>query len=126
MMKVCTNRIKRIAQQEVNFDLRYNHCAFIISKDKILAKEVNQKKTHPLIIKYGYKMNAHLHAELAVVIKHGITNCHNSTLVVVRVRSNGDLALSKPCDCCSRMIFEIGFRSVYFSTDDGTLEEMER
>jgi len=41
----------------------------------------------------------------------------------IRWTKNGDIANSKPCIHCQRVLFNLGFKTVVFSTDRGTFEK---
>lgn len=41
----------------------------------------------------------------------------------IRWTKNGDIANSKPCLHCRRVLFDLGFKTIVFSTDDGTFEK---
>jgi len=51
------------------------------------------------------------HAEARVMLKAG----WGSTVYVARVMKNGELALSKPCANCERMMRARGVKKVYYS-----------
>lgn len=104
--------------------MRYNHTATILYKGAPIISASNQAKTHPLIRKYGYEEHSHLHAELAAIIKLGKTNCRAFVLVVQRVKKNGELGLSKPCEHCEEVLRLLNFKHVYYSTDEQTFEKL--
>lgn len=72
------------------------------------------------IISYGYNKISKstvaftIHAELDALGK--IKNKSDTyDLYVVRINSNGDFMLSKPCDNCIKNILKTGIRYIYFS-----------
>lgn len=54
------------------------------------------------------------HAEARVMLKAG----WGSTVYVARVLKNGDLALSKPCRHCERLMRARGVKKVYYTISD--------
>jgi deoxycytidylate deaminase len=122
-MKVLS-RIEEIAYAlEPNRNGTYFHCAAIFKRNKILSIGVNSFKTHPLAIKYGYD-NGNVHAELAAVVKMGLTNCSGLSIAVLRIGRNNKLAMSKPCCHCNKLIYNLGFKSVYFTDRNGKWENL--
>ncbi len=110
-------KFRDLALDKVDFSQRYSHVAFVLSGNRIIDSETNKPKTHPAIKKHGYPEHSHLHAELAVSIRHGKLDCSDYSLVVVRIRSNKQLALSRPCKTCERVLRALCYKRVYYSLD---------
>lgn len=47
------------------------------------------------------------------------------SIIVIRV-SNGELAMSKPCSCCTDIMKKLGIKKIYYSTGDKRIFECER
>ncbi len=62
--------------------------------------------------KYGEKM---LHSELAALIKFrgDYSDLQRCSLINTRINRHNIIGMSKPCECCNRMIKEIGFKKVF-------------
>lgn len=84
--------------------------AAIARKNKVLAAAHNLVKTHP---RFGSKEFKTLHAEghaIYKAIRAGIDICGCSIYVY---RGKGTLA--KPCPCCTKLIFDYGIKTIYYS-----------
>lgn len=98
----------------------YLHWSFIVQKNKILGRGKN-KVGKPYYNGFGYSDISKIHSEGDVYRRvKGIIES-NLTFEVINIRLNrqGDLRLSKPCDCCFRFLNFVGCKTVYFSTDLG-------
>lgn len=95
------------------------HFSFIMKKKKIVSFGYNNAwKTSSLAAKYGHRFSC-IHSELMAIknFPYHISELCNFTFVNVRLRRNGDIALSKPCQCCSRMLDAFGISEVYYTTN---------
>lgn len=102
--------------------------------EETLKRSHNSKSKHGCIVIWpggmifmvnGSRKDKGFHAEMNAV--HLIPRKHakSAILYVWRVRTNGDLALSKPCKRCERIIKRRGIRNVYYSTEDQDFEKLE-
>jgi hypothetical protein len=48
--------------------------------------------------------------------------CSGLDICVIRIKKNGHLSNSKPCDNCQRILKKLGFRNVIYSTGNMDLE----
>ena len=48
-----------------------------------------------------------------------------TTILVVRVRKDGTLGMSKPCDNCVAQLIDAGIRKVIYSNNDGMFQTMK-
>lgn len=111
--------------RESKNETRYKHVAFILRNKKTMCVGVNKRKSHPAIHRHPYKHHcANIHAELDAVIRHGKTDCSDNTLVVMRVKKDGSLGNSKPCIGCQHVLDQVGFKSVYYSTENGAFAQL--
>ena len=85
---------------------------------------MNRKRSHPKCNQTPYNTTGwnDLHAEMDAAIRLGRTNCKSLTIVVMRIRSNGKLGLSKPCPGCMHLIEQLGFKKVYYSAEQNFME----
>lgn len=83
-------------------------------RGRIVTSKHNEYKTHPILARFTeYPC---LHAESNCIISHGLDNCHGLELYVCRVRHDGSLAMSKPCETCEALMREVGISRVYYTT----------
>ena len=97
--------IARDAAQKSN--MRQKHGAVIYSK-------------HPMTSGFNYRLaipndgKFSIHAEEMVILKalrRGI-NLRNCSIIVVRIKKDGEFAISKPCKKCTRLIEEMRIKKV--------------
>lgn len=93
--------------------------AVLVRKKKILTAKCNSYKTHPKINKY-YQWPT-LHAEAAAILSLGMDNCEGTSLYVLRILRNKDIALAKPCKYCMRLIDSVGIKHIFYTTSYGYL-----
>lgn len=107
-----------------NYRTKQNHIAFIFNRSKLIAIGVNKTKTHPLMSKHPYGSQLHMCAELDAINKCGNVDFSRFSMVVLRVRSSGALAYSKPCKGCHHLLKELGFKEITYSNNLGGLETL--
>lgn len=87
----------------------------------LLSVGWNKQKTHTKQAKWafavGQPLRQFLHAEIDALCK-----CEHKpySIVIVRLTKKG-LAMAKPCDVCSRAIFDTGIRNTYWTNEKGVL-----
>ena len=66
------------------------------------------------VVGYGNPFSVHAE-EMAILkgVRIGI-DFPNSTLVVVRVNSGGNLRMSKPCATCQKLIEKVGIKRIWY------------
>ena len=89
--------------------------AILVHKNSIVSVGMNSYKTHPLMA--TRTLWPFLHAEQHAIIRAGLDNCEGLDLYIARVLKNNDLAMSKPCDVCIKLIEDVGIKNVYHSTN---------
>jgi cytidine deaminase len=96
---------------------RQFHVAAIYKRNKLISIATNSLKSHPLMAGfYPDYPGMGLHAELAAIIQAGIDgDFTKKSLYVIRIDNNGNLANSKPCIYCQRLIDKLKFKSVEHS-----------
>jgi len=108
------------------------HTTFIVKKGKIQKIGINNySKTHPRILKYKYtgkegvdiRSFVGVHSELDAVMKYNKTDCADCIFINVRVDRNGRVAMAAPCTGCSCVLQQVGFKKVYYTTEDEQLVE---
>ena len=105
----------------LNLEHRCSHIAFLIRCGKIVHIGTNSCKSHPETLKYDYKdhQKVGIHAELNVCMKSGKENLKDYSMVVLRVDRKGNLANSKPCCGCQRVIKQFNIGEVWYSDSKG-------
>lgn len=108
--------------KEHTFDphLDYNHCAVIAKGGKILSVGYNYRGTNPLTEHYRTKEHTcTVHAEIdAIVSKRKKVRFEGAKVYVVRIKSDGNVAMSKPCEMCQHVLYNYGIKRAYFSTGE--------
>ena len=89
--------------------------AVLVHRNTIVSIGMNSYKTHPLMA--ARTSWPFLHAEQNAIIRAGMDNCEGLDLYIARVLKNNDLAMSKPCKVCIKLIEDVGIRNIYYSTN---------
>lgn len=90
----------------------HKHGAVLVRKNTIIGIGFNQNKTHT---KSPDKFHM-IHAEFSAILSSQEENLADCELYVVRKRKNGNLANSKPCQSCTKMVSSLGIKRCYYST----------
>jgi tRNA(Arg) A34 adenosine deaminase TadA len=102
-----------------------SHIAFLVKKNKIVKIGWNRKRTHPKIAKHPYHDGyVGTHAELDVILKSGLDNLDDHSMIVLRVDRKGRLANSKPCPGCLSLIKSYNVNQVFYSDTEGNIEKL--
>ena len=102
-----------------------SHIAFLVKKNKIVKIGWNRKRTHPEITKHPYHEGyVGTHAELDVILKSGLDNLHNHSMIVLRVDRKRKLANSKPCSGCLSLLKSYHINEVFYSDTQGKIEKL--
>ena len=95
--------------------------ALAICKGKLVGRGFNKAKRHAASHKkYGHYF---IHAEVAALLS--CANTSTDTIFVVRLRRDGKLSMSKPCEKCQKFIRDCGVKRVIYLNWDGEFEEMK-
>lgn len=100
--------------------------AVILLKKRSLKWGHNRDlKSHPYLKKFGFHYNQSIHAEMAAIFKvKNKENLKGATIVVYRENKKGELAMSRPCEICQRLLREHGFKKMIYTTENGIVEEI--
>lgn len=102
-----------------------SHIAFLIKKNKIVKIGWNRKRTHPEISKHPYHDGyVGTHAELDVILKSGLEDLNDHSMIVLRVDRKGRLANSKPCPGCLSLLKSYNVEEVFYSDSEGNIEKL--
>lgn len=98
------------------------HATFVFNKNKLICIANNDySKLHPYH-KFGVykaatandKYIAGIHSECAAVIKLGLEDCSHLTFVNTRINNHDQVAISKPCANCARLLNQIGYKHLWY------------
>ena len=102
-----------------------SHVAFLVKKNKIVKIGWNRKRTHPEISKHPYHDGyVGTHAELDVILKSGLEDLNDHSMIVLRVDRKGRLANSKPCPGCLSLLKSYNVEEVFYSDTDGNIKKL--
>ena len=102
-----------------------SHIAFLVKKNKIVKIGWNRKRTHPEISKHPYHDGyVGTHAELDVILKSGLEDLNDHSMIVLRVDRKGRLANSKPCPGCLSLLKSYNVDEVFYSDGEGKIEKL--
>ena len=115
-----TRSLKPICQTGKSF-----HATFVYKKNKLVCTAYNNyTKQHPYY-KFGkYKSTKRasvnyipgIHSEVAALPKMGSVDCSNLTFINVRIDNMNNVAISKPCPNCLRLLDSIGYKKLWYYT----------
>ena len=123
-LKKAMGELEALAENRTEGASKSFHVAGVYFKGKLVAVGYNSYKSHPMQKLWSRnKESIFLHAEVAVIIKalRVLTQqeLSKSTLLVARKGKTKKLITSKPCMGCMKLIAEIGFSSVRYTTEEG-------
>lgn len=99
-----------------------SHIAFLVKKNKIIKIGWNRKRTHPEISKHPYHDGyVGTHAELDVILKSGLDDLEDHSMIVLRIDRNGKLNNSKPCSGCRSVLNQFNVKNIFYSTSEGDI-----
>lgn len=87
--------------------------AVVVHKNKVVGKGFN------IAFSTGEPRNKGIHAEIAAINNTTAKFRNNSIVVVVRLNKSDELAISKPCDSCEKVMRKLGVKQVWYSTSEG-------
>ena len=88
----------------------------LVDRVLIVGTGFNQRKSHPHLNKtYGHYG---IHAECAAILN---AKGRGDTIIVVRIRSDNVLAISKPCKKCAKYIQDCGIKNVMYIDQNGDI-----
>ena len=102
-------------------------------KGTIVATAYNTNKTSPLQAKYNvYRFRADTpdkaHAEISLIQKlrwkfGDSIDWSKVHIYLYREYKDGNLGPSRPCPSCMTLMRELGIKKIYYTTEDGFVEE---
>lgn len=102
-----------------------------VYKHKVISTGFNTQRTDPMQKKYNrYRFTEDTkhtcHAELSCLkplIGRKDIDFKNVDLYIYRSYKNGELALSRPCPSCMKLITELGIKNIYYTNFGGFSHE---
>ena len=102
-----------------------------VYKHKVISTGFNTQRTDPMQKKYNrYRFTEDTkhtcHAELSCLkplIGRKDIDFKNVDLYIYRSYKNGELALSRPCPSCMKLITELGIKNIYYTNSGGFSHE---
>lgn len=120
------SRLVSEARESIYEGKRYNVVAATLDKhNNIIATAENSYcKTHPLQAhlaeRAGRPCREYLHAEIGALVK----SCTKAeSIMVVRSTRRGLTRCAKPCDICMMALRQAGVMKIYYSDDEGNIQE---
>lgn len=115
----------RIASKQAKKSLHKQHKlgAVIVKGGRILSTGFNSMRPSSLI------NTPTLHAEAAAVLKllkyRRLADLAGAEMYVTRFTRGGRIGLACPCDNCRSLLTSVGIKRVYYTTDDGGVEQLD-
>lgn len=117
--------------------IRTFHTTFAINKRRVVSIGINNIKTHPNIKKLNYRAEdgedlrdiARTHSELNCILKLqnkiDLDKFYNLIFVNIRLDKNGNVKYARPCNGCSHLLKQVGYKKVFYSGDCGNFFEFQ-
>lgn len=115
-----------------NYNLnRTFHLTFALERKRTIAIGINNIKTHPSIKKLDYRSEegedlrniARMHSELNCILKlqnkYGMEDFEDITFINIRLDKMGNVRYARPCNGCSHLLSQVGYKKLYYSTNNG-------
>lgn len=127
-MSINFKRLENItkALKPVHQTGRAFHATFVFNKSKLICiANNNYAKLHPYH-RFGSYIGksktgtyiAGIHSECAAIIKLGLEDCSHLTFVNIRINNHNNIAVSKPCNNCARLLHQVGYKHLWYYNGD--------
>lgn len=90
----------------------------VVNKSRVISLGFNKYKTHA---KSNHPFQ-HIHCELDCILGVEEDVLKDCTLYLYRENKNGNVAMSKPCIWCDKLLRSVGIKRIYY-TDYGSYKE---
>ncbi len=94
------------------------HFTFITRRNNVIALGWNESnKTHPIANTFGHRFNL-IHSELGALnhFPYPISHLSKYRLINIRLTHDDELAMSKPCKRCRKMLRHFNVNEIEYST----------
>ena len=117
--------------------IRTFHVTFAMHKKRTIAIGINNYKTHPNIPKLNYQSEegedlrhiARVHSELNCVLKlqnkMDLDDLNDIVFVNIRLDRMGNVRYARPCNGCSHLLKQVGYKKLFYSGDCGNFFEFQ-
>ena len=143
MVNFNTNKLLKISKSlhkthHLYLEMRTFHVTFAIYRGKLMSIGINNTKTHPIIKKLNYCSNdgedlrniARTHSELNCVLKlkNKFPSIYLDDIIFVNIRLDrmGNVRYSKPCNGCTHLMEQVGYKKIYYSGYCGNFFELNK
>jgi deoxycytidylate deaminase len=112
-------------QQAAKRENCFHVAAMVVDKsgNQIAVGCNNMKKSHPKLISfYQYPF---LHAESAAILNCGRKQIAGGTVIVLRVRIDNSVTMSKPCKSCERFLIHHQIENVIYGDENGIIKQIK-
>lgn len=105
----------------------------IVYKNKVISVGWNTSKEHPLQKEYNKQRNFNvdscknsLHAEIYALIRCNDIDIDwsKASIFIYRELANGQKAMARPCEACTKAIKDRGIKTVFYTTENGYAKEV--
>lgn len=108
-------------------EMSNKHLSLILHKGLVISVGYNQRKTHPLASRYGYRF-ADQHSELSAYVNLPKSIRYSKaspklTLLNIRFNRFNQMRISHPCPICMGWC-QNTFKRIYYSTPSGIVERL--
>jgi deoxycytidylate deaminase len=110
------NFLNEAIRQARRSQFKYRLGAVIFSGKNLVSAGFNKAKSHPIIKTWKFGT---IHAEIDALLKLPQNLPRNMEILVVRLLSDGSLAMSKPCQMCQQNLIDYGIIRMTWSTTEG-------
>lgn len=103
--------------RRISFKSLYKHRlgSVIVKKGKVLGLGYNSTRTHPRSNTPYHQT----HAELSAILNSRLEDFTGCDIYVYRETPTGKIANSKCCIYCEKMIRSLGFKTIYYTNNNG-------
>ena len=125
------NVAKAVAETS-DFPRQHIGCA-VVYKHRLISSGCNCKVTHPKQRELNRErfdedtIHHWKHAELDALLplmNRKNVEWNKVKLYIYREMKDGTKALAKPCASCQKLINELGIKKIYYTTNDGYIQEI--
>lgn len=101
----------------INNTSTFKHFTFLTRGTKILSIGWNDITKNSKLVEYPL---GGIHSEaMAIGNLADLNDCRRATLINIRLNNHRVLRNAKPCDVCFGLLYRMGFKRLYYSTNDG-------
>ena len=116
-MKLTIQKATEIAISAANQSTEKHRIGCILFCNNKYVTGFNRTFNGVIVTNRATKYSNHAEASVITHALHLGFNLTQSTLVIVRVNSRGNLMLAHPCEHCKKLICKMGIPRVYYSQD---------